>query len=145
MLAHFFPCICLLACIPATFVWRDDTSSITTTFVGTAIPTNHVGTVYFDKSCRLMLPGQILKTLLLKWEKCYWDKFYKDKWCLDQWHWDWSVKESSRYLTLIFFLNHVCNFLFWQGRTKVARTNVAWANITFTVVNCLGGPWKTTL
>ena len=99
------------------------------------------------KACRngiLMLPGQILKTLLLKWEKCYWDKFYKDKCCLDQWHWDWSVKENSRYLTLSFFLNYVCNFLFWQGWKKVARTNVAWANITFTVVYCLGGPWKTT-
>ena len=53
-LDHFDSCIWLLACIPTTFVGRANTTSIPTTFVGTAIPTKLVGTVYFDKSCRLL-------------------------------------------------------------------------------------------
>ena len=36
------------ACIPTTFVGRADSPSISTTFVGTAIPTKLVGTVYFE-------------------------------------------------------------------------------------------------
>ena len=44
----FYSCICLLVCIPTTFAGRADTTSIPTTFVGTAIPTKLVGTVYFE-------------------------------------------------------------------------------------------------
>ena len=58
----FDSCMCLLACIPITFVGRADTTSIPKTFVGTAIPTKLVGTVYFDKSCLLVRSSELNKT-----------------------------------------------------------------------------------
>ena len=45
-------------------------------------PVVHFPQEDFDLEAGLMLPGQILKTLLLKWEKCYWDNFTRtnDAW-----------------------------------------------------------------